>query len=295
MRQCEIAPGKPAEVTTTDVKHPLPPASDLVAAGISLIGSERQPVVRILAELLALSGLLAHEEHRNAPGEDGTRTSDLVHLPPLARAATARDAGIHIANFVVRFRIDQLILPAVAMRCERIGQLAEVTAGERVGEAVVERNAPLRVEGAVAIRRATEACILNRDAPVVGQLLSDQQDSGVNGFQLTANFTKELPAASTAAQANVAIVRVMNRAGHIKAERVDVVLAREEDCILDKEVSRDIIREVHHRPPDGIAIVISAMGYVVLRHLPKDVVSVPAMVHLEIEDNRDAMLMRGID
>ena len=37
------------------------------------------------------------------------------------------------------------------------------------------------------------------------------------------------------------------------------------------------------------------MGQVVLRHLPKDVVSVPAVVHLEVEDDRNAMLMRGID
>ena len=112
----------------------------------------------------------------------------------------------------------------------------------------------------MAIRRATEACLLNRDPLVVGQLLSNQQDSGINGLQLTADFAKEFPAASTATHADVAILLVMNRPGHIKAQRVDVILAGEENRILDEEVPCDIIREVHHRSPDGIAVVVCPMG-----------------------------------
>ena len=139
------------------------------------------------------------------------------------------------------------------------------------------------------------ADVLGGHVPGVGQLLGDQQDPRVDRLHLLADLAQELPAAAAAAQADVAVVRVVDRPGEVEAEAVDVELAGQVDDVLDEEVPGHVVVEVDHRSPDGVAVVVGAMGDVVLGDLPQDVVAAAAVVEHQIEDDRDAVAMRGVD
>src|SRR3712207_8429211 len=60
----------------------------------------RPPAV-VLAELQPLAALLAHEQHRDAAGQDGARRGELAHLPAPAVAAAPGDAVVRVADLVV--------------------------------------------------------------------------------------------------------------------------------------------------------------------------------------------------
>jgi len=67
------------------------------------------------------------------------------------------------------------------------------------------------------------------------------------------------------------------------------------DGVQDPNEACDVIREMYHRTPNGIAIVVRAVRDIVLCRLPEDVVAAAAVIHDHIEDYRDAVLVRGVD